>query len=183
MWRYLIKKGYVRLIFAIGNNKKNITQLSKEVGMTISHLARVLDRWEREDLVIKHKTSDKSSEIYLAEQGKKLNMILTDIYHMANRAESKANKLEEEEWKKSQKSKEKSDSMSDENHLPSEPQRKESSKSEKQSSDPQPSRPKQPTTRKESKSSTKTCSKTGPTQSKPSSDARTLPEKDQHHKI
>jgi len=64
MWKYLIKKGYVKLIFEIGNNKKNITQLSKEGGMTISHLARVLDRWEKEDLIIKHKTSEKSSEIF-----------------------------------------------------------------------------------------------------------------------
>ncbi|KKK49485.1 hypothetical protein LCGC14_3134580, partial [marine sediment metagenome] len=63
-------------------------------------LARVLDRWEKEDIIIKYKTSEKSSEIFLTEQGKKLKIILNDIHHMANRAESKINKFEEIEYKK-----------------------------------------------------------------------------------
>ncbi len=153
MWKYLIKKGYVCLIFAIGNNKKNITQLSKDVGMTISHLARVLEHWEREGIITKRITKEKASEIFLTELGKKLNIILRDIDHMARMAESRAIR-KEEEWKKNQKLKEKSSLIQEEKSSTQRPQKKKNSKSTEKLSEQEPLTTQLPTTKQESEECT-----------------------------
>lgn len=90
MWKYLFKKTYFRLIFSIGNNQKNITQLSKESGMTIAHLTRVFDHWEEEGVIFRIKQRNpQSNSINLTELGKQISTILNELFHMANRSESK----------------------------------------------------------------------------------------------
>ena len=74
MFRFIISKKYMNLMFSIKNNK-NIQQLSRESGMTTSHLSNVMDEWQRENIIVKERKG-REAEIKLTEKGKKLVELL-----------------------------------------------------------------------------------------------------------
>ena len=66
----MINKRYILILKSINRSKKkNMLQLSRESGMTNSHLSIVMNQWLREDLIIKTKKG-REFEIDLTEKGK-----------------------------------------------------------------------------------------------------------------
>jgi len=70
MYRFVVSRRYVNLVFSIGSQrKKNISQLSKDSGMTTSHLTIVMRQWEKEGLILKIKDG-REFDIELTDRGK-----------------------------------------------------------------------------------------------------------------
>jgi len=76
MYRFLMSKRYMNLLFMLGN-KRNIHQLSRDpkINMTISHLSNVTDQWKKEGLITKTK-SGRGTEIKLTDIGKQVEEIV-----------------------------------------------------------------------------------------------------------
>ena len=76
MFRFVVSKKYIKILKSINSSKKkNILQLSKESGMTNSHVSIVMNQWLKEDLIIKTKKG-REFEIALTEKGKlQLNLL------------------------------------------------------------------------------------------------------------
>lgn len=103
MYRFLMSKRYVNLLFMLGSNK-NLHQLSREpkINMTISHLSNVTDQWKKEGLITKAK-SGRETEIKLTEVGEKLVEIVrkydTIAANQLNKTKNKEKKEEKDERK------------------------------------------------------------------------------------
>jgi len=82
MFRFLINKRYVDLLFMVGDNK-NIHKLSREpkINMTISHLSNVTNQWKKEGLIIKRKMG-RETEMELTEFGIKFSKVLRELYSL-----------------------------------------------------------------------------------------------------
>ncbi len=72
MYRFLMSRRYVKLLFAIGEKKKkNILQLSRESDMTSSHLTIVMRQFEKEKIITKVKNG-REYDIELTEIGEEV---------------------------------------------------------------------------------------------------------------
>ena len=79
MYRFLMSKRYVKLLFAIGcKKKKNILQLSRESDMTSSHLTIVMRQFEKEGIISKIKNG-REYDIELTEIGQEV-LVLVQKY-------------------------------------------------------------------------------------------------------
>ena len=79
MYRFLTSRRYVNVMFAIDSQKsKNISQLSKESGMTGSHLTIVMRQWEKEGVIEKIK-SGREYDIVFTEKGKKFLALVREF--------------------------------------------------------------------------------------------------------
>jgi len=96
MYRFLMSKRYVNLLFMMGK-EKNIRQLSRDpkINMTISHLSNVTDQWKKEGLINKKK-SGRETEITLTEIGKQVVEIVRKYDEIAIIQVSKSKNKKEE---------------------------------------------------------------------------------------
>lgn len=96
MYRFLMSKRYVKLLFAIGTSKKkNILQLSRVSDMTSSHLTIVMRQFEKEGIINKVK-SGREYDIELTETGKEVLEIVQKYDEIANKQTNKVNNKKEE---------------------------------------------------------------------------------------
>ena len=85
MYRFLMSRRYVKLLFAIDSPKsKNIRHLAKESGMTNSHLCIVMDQLFREGIVDKIKQG-REYDIEFTEAGKELLKIIREYDKLAKK--------------------------------------------------------------------------------------------------
>ena len=85
MYRFLMSRRYVKLLFAIGSSKKkNILQLSRVSNMTSSHLTIVMKQLEKEGLINKIK-SGREFDIELTEVGKEVLKIVQAYHKIATK--------------------------------------------------------------------------------------------------
>lgn len=74
MYRFFMQRRYVELFFMLRKHK-TIKDLSRQSGMTISHLSAVTDQWRKEGLIQKNKKG-RESDITITKKGEELFALL-----------------------------------------------------------------------------------------------------------
>jgi molybdenum-dependent DNA-binding transcriptional regulator ModE len=93
MYRFLMSKRYVNLLFLIGADK-NLHQLSKDADMTYSHLSNVTDQWQKEGIIVKIRKG-REIEIKITEFGKKAIEIVREFDDLAKKQMEKISRGEQ----------------------------------------------------------------------------------------
>lgn len=84
MYRFLMSKRYMNLLFLVKRKSFNIHQLSREIDMTTSHLTNVTDQWQREGIIEKVKNG-REIELKLTKKGDELFNILKQYDNLSKK--------------------------------------------------------------------------------------------------